>query len=114
MLEREKQQEGNVPSSHISNRSSSPIGSQPYECTWGGAPSLLSAQDAVETDPKHYFVISENDQVRILKVHYCPHIKELCKRPSEEENRKPMAIEKTLIDQLLADYKKPEDITGQH
>jgi len=25
-----------------------------------------------------------------------------------------MAIEKTLIDQLLADYKKPEDITGQH
>jgi hypothetical protein len=29
VLEREKQQEGNVPSSHISNRSPSLIGSQP-------------------------------------------------------------------------------------
>src|ERR1700690_3466186 len=33
---------------------------------------MLSAQDAVKTDPKHYSVISENDQVRILKVHYGP------------------------------------------
>jgi len=34
---------------------------------------IVSAQDAVKTDPKHYSVISENDQVRILKVHYGPH-----------------------------------------
>ena len=33
------------------------------------------AQDAVKVDPKHYSVISENDQVRILKVHYGAHEK---------------------------------------
>ena len=27
--------------------------------------------------------------------------------------REPMAIDKTLIDQLLIDYRKPEDITGK-
>ena len=36
---------------------------------------ILSAQDAVKVDPKHYKVVSENDQVRILKVHYGPHEK---------------------------------------
>jgi quercetin dioxygenase-like cupin family protein len=36
---------------------------------------ILSAQDAVKADPKHYSVVSENDQVRILKVHYGPHEK---------------------------------------
>jgi len=36
---------------------------------------LLSAQDPVKVDPKHYTVVSENDQVRILKVHYGPHEK---------------------------------------
>ncbi|MCU1284325.1 MAG: secreted protein [Acidobacteriales bacterium] len=40
-----------------------------------GYTSLLSAQDAVKVDPKHYKVVSENDQVRILKVHYAPHEK---------------------------------------
>ena len=30
---------------------------------------ILSAQDAAKVDPKHYSVVSENDQVRILKVH---------------------------------------------
>jgi quercetin dioxygenase-like cupin family protein len=35
------------------------------------------AQDAVKTDPKHYTVISENDQVRILKIHYGPHEKSI-------------------------------------
>ncbi|MBI2682808.1 MAG: hypothetical protein HYX26_06255 [Acidobacteriales bacterium] len=35
----------------------------------------LFAQDAVKADPKHYSVVSENDQVRILKVHYGPHEK---------------------------------------
>ena len=35
----------------------------------------LSAQDAVKVDPKHYSVVSENDQVRILKVHYGAHEK---------------------------------------
>lgn len=37
-------------------------------------PALL-AQDAVKADPKHYSVVSENDQVRILKAHYGPHEK---------------------------------------
>jgi quercetin dioxygenase-like cupin family protein len=36
---------------------------------------IVSAQDAVKADPKHYSVVSENDQVRILKVHYGPHEK---------------------------------------
>jgi len=36
---------------------------------------VVSAQDAVKVDPKHYSVVSENDQVRILKVHYGPHEK---------------------------------------
>jgi beta-alanine degradation protein BauB len=35
----------------------------------------LSAQDAVKVDPTHYSVMSENDQVRILKVHYGAHEK---------------------------------------
>src|SRR5436309_1770861 len=36
---------------------------------------ILSAQDAAKVDPKHYSVVTENDQVRILKVHYGPHEK---------------------------------------
>src|SRR5881296_2179818 len=36
---------------------------------------ILSAQDAAKVDPKHYSVVSENDQVRILKAHYGPHEK---------------------------------------
>ena len=36
---------------------------------------VLSAQDAAKVDPKHYKVVSENDQVRVLKVHYGPHEK---------------------------------------
>ena len=36
---------------------------------------MVWAQDAVKVDPKHYTVVSENDQVRILKVHYGPHEK---------------------------------------
>src|ERR1700682_1777410 len=36
---------------------------------------ILSGQDAVKVDPKHYTVVSENDQVRILRVHYGPHEK---------------------------------------
>ena len=37
--------------------------------------SIARAQDAVKVDPKHYSVMSENDQVRILKVHYGAHEK---------------------------------------
>ena len=37
----------------------------------GLAPIVL-AQDAVKVDPKHYTVVSENDKVRIVKVHYGP------------------------------------------
>jgi quercetin dioxygenase-like cupin family protein len=40
----------------------------------GLAPIVL-AQDAVKVDPKHYTVVSENDQVRIVKVHYGAHEK---------------------------------------
>ena len=36
---------------------------------------IIGAQDAVKVDPKHYTVITENDQVRILKVHYGVHEK---------------------------------------
>lgn len=32
----------------------------------------LPAQDAAKADPAHYKVVSDNDQVRILKVHYGP------------------------------------------
>jgi quercetin dioxygenase-like cupin family protein len=40
-----------------------------------GLASVALAQDAVKVDPKHYSVVTENDQVRILKVHYGPHEK---------------------------------------
>ena len=40
-----------------------------------GLGGIVWAQDAVKVDPKHYSVITENDQVRILKVHYGPHEK---------------------------------------
>ena len=36
---------------------------------------IVSAEDAVKADPKHYTVVSENEQVRILRVHYGPHEK---------------------------------------
>jgi len=36
---------------------------------------IVSAQDPVKVDPKHYTVVSENAQVRILKIHYGPHEK---------------------------------------
>ena len=39
------------------------------------AATTLMAQDAVKVDPKHYTVVSENDQVRILRIHYGPHEK---------------------------------------
>jgi len=37
--------------------------------------SMLLAEDAVKVDPKHYTVITENSQVRVLRVHYGPHEK---------------------------------------
>ena len=33
------------------------------------------AQDAVKVDPKHYKVELENNQVRVLRIHYGPHEK---------------------------------------
>src|SRR3954469_25490619 len=33
------------------------------------------AQDPVKVDPKHYTLVSENDKVRILKIHYGAHEK---------------------------------------
>jgi quercetin dioxygenase-like cupin family protein len=37
--------------------------------------SMLMAQDPVKVDPKHYTVLTDNAQVRVLKVHYGPHEK---------------------------------------
>jgi quercetin dioxygenase-like cupin family protein len=37
--------------------------------------SVCLAQDPVKVDPNHYKVESENDQVRILRIHYGPHEK---------------------------------------
>jgi quercetin dioxygenase-like cupin family protein len=37
-----------------------------------GAGVILRAQDAAKVDAKHYTVAFENDQVRVLKVHYGP------------------------------------------
>lgn len=34
--------------------------------------AVLRAQDAAKVDAKHYTVALENDQVRVLKVHYGP------------------------------------------
>ena len=42
-----------------------------------GVASIATAQDAVKTDPKHYTVVTENSQVRVLKVHYGPHEKSI-------------------------------------
>lgn len=35
----------------------------------------IKAQDAVKVDSKHYSVVTENDQVRVVKVHYGVHEK---------------------------------------
>ena len=37
--------------------------------------STLFAQDATKVDSKHYTIISENAQARIVKAHYGPHEK---------------------------------------
>jgi quercetin dioxygenase-like cupin family protein len=37
-----------------------------------GAAVILRAQDAAKVDAKHYTVLIENDQVRVLKAHYGP------------------------------------------
>src|ERR1700738_4202388 len=37
-----------------------------------GLAPIVMAQDAVKVDSKHYTVVSENDKVRIVKVHYGP------------------------------------------
>ena len=36
------------------------------------APAALRAQDPVKVDPKHYSVVFENDEVRVLRIHYAP------------------------------------------
>ena len=37
-----------------------------------GMAVMLRAQDAAKVDTKHYTVMFENDQVRVLKAHYAP------------------------------------------
>ena len=34
--------------------------------------SITRAQDPVKVDPKHYSVVLENDEVRVLHIHYAP------------------------------------------
>lgn len=34
--------------------------------------SMTRAQDPVKVDPKHYSTVFENDDVRVLRVHYAP------------------------------------------
>jgi len=34
--------------------------------------SVARAQDPVKVDPKHYTVVFENNEVRVLRVHYAP------------------------------------------
>ena len=40
--------------------------------TLAGVAVIVRAQDAAKVDAKHYTVAFENDQVRVLKVHYGP------------------------------------------
>lgn len=40
-----------------------------------GCVTVAVAQDAAKVDPAHYKVITDNDQVRVLHVHYGPHQK---------------------------------------
>ena len=35
--------------------------------------SAALAQDAAKVDPKHYTVLVDNSQVRVLRIHYGPH-----------------------------------------
>lgn len=42
-------------------------------CLFAG--TIVSAQDAVKVDPKHYKVEIDNAKVRVLRVHYGPHEK---------------------------------------
>ena len=35
-----------------------------------GSAGTMRAQDPVEVDPTHYKVVFENDQVRVLRIHY--------------------------------------------
>lgn len=37
------------------------------------AAGAASAQDPVKVDPKHYKIVFENSQVRVLRIHYGPH-----------------------------------------
>lgn len=37
--------------------------------------AFVMAQDPTKVDSKHYTVVSENDKVRILRIHYGPHEK---------------------------------------
>ena len=37
------------------------------------AAAAVSAQDAAKVDPRHYKVVVENPQVRVLRIHYGPH-----------------------------------------
>ena len=39
----------------------------------GFVSSAALGQDAVKVDPKHYRVVTENAQVRVLRIHYGPH-----------------------------------------
>ena len=67
---------------------------------------ILSAQDVAKVDPKHYTVLSENDQVRILKVHYGPHEKSVM-------HSHPARVAMFLTD-AKARFRFPDGKTGRH
>lgn len=39
---------------------------------WIFAAAVARAQDPVKVDPNHYKVVFENDEVRVLRIHYAP------------------------------------------
>jgi quercetin dioxygenase-like cupin family protein len=46
-----------------------------FSCVLSLAALPAVAQDPTKVDPQHYKVESENDQVRVLRIHYGPHEK---------------------------------------
>ena len=68
---------------------------------------VLSAQDAVKVDPKHYTIVSENAEVRILKVHYGAHEKSVM---HSHPNTVAVALNDSTVQFTLADGKKESAI----
>jgi quercetin dioxygenase-like cupin family protein len=68
------------------------------------APAL--AQDPVKVDPKHYKLVFENDQVRVLRIHYGPHEKSVM-------HEHPDSVAVMLADQKYK-FTMPDGKTEEH